>query len=100
MSDKGDVAVVQQRPDPVQHRVHASSHLLECLAGMGGVAANDAVPPQVPARPRLPDLRLGHALVAAVAPLRQLRIGLDAGQARQPAVRMAWLSGLLNAPTR
>ncbi len=42
VGDDGDVAVVQQRPDPVQHRVRARGHLLELLARMGGVAGNDA----------------------------------------------------------
>jgi len=79
--DDRDVAVAQQRPDPVEHRVRARGHLLERLAGLG-VVADDAVPPQVPARPGRPDLLLGHSLAAAVVPLEQVGIELDVGQAR------------------
>lgn len=39
--DKGDVAVVQQRPDPVEHRVRARSHLLKLLARRAAVAGDD-----------------------------------------------------------
>ena len=38
VADDRDVAVAQQRPDPVEDRVRARSHLLERLAG-GRVAA-------------------------------------------------------------
>ena len=41
--DEGDVAVVQQRPHPVQYRVDAGRHLLERLT------PEDTVAPQVPA---------------------------------------------------
>jgi RNA polymerase sigma-70 factor, ECF subfamily len=77
MADDRDVAVAQQRPDPVEHRVRARGGLPYRLP------ADDAVPPQVPARPGRPDLLRGHALVTAVVPLEQIGIGLDVGQARQ-----------------
>ena len=82
VADDRDVAVAQQRPDPVEDRVRARRHLAERLAGLA-VAADDAVAPQVPARPGRPDLLLGHALVTAVVPLEQVGIGLDVGQAGQ-----------------
>jgi RNA polymerase sigma-70 factor, ECF subfamily len=90
VADDRDVAVAQQRPGAVEHRVRARRHLPERLAGLA-VAADDAVAPQVPARLRLPagprpgrpDLLLGHALVTAVVPLEQIGIGLGVGQAGQ-----------------
>jgi RNA polymerase sigma-70 factor, ECF subfamily len=86
VADDRDVAVPQQRPDPVEHRVGARCHLPERLPGLA-LAADDAVAPQVPARPGRPDLLLGHALVTAGVPLEQIGIGLDvsqAGQLRRP----------------
>ena len=77
VADDRDVAVPQQRPDPVEDRVGAPGRLPDRLSG------DDAVTPQVPARPGRPDLLLGHALVTAVVPLEQIGIGFDVGQARQ-----------------
>lgn len=41
--DDGDIAVCQQRPNPVQHHVRTRGHLLELLARMVCVAGNDPV---------------------------------------------------------
>lgn len=67
VGDDGDIALVEQRPDPAQHRVRARGYLLEFLAGMGHVAGNDAVPPQVPADNRRQALTAAvHGITIAV----------------------------------
>ena len=50
MGDERDVAVGQQRAHPCQYRVGSGADLGERLPGVGGVAGDDPVPPQVPAR--------------------------------------------------
>lgn len=52
VGDDRHIAVAEQGPDPVQHRVRARGHLRELLAGMVGATGNDTVPPQLPAGPR------------------------------------------------
>src|SRR5690606_20531404 len=74
---------VQQVPDPGEHGVHSGSYLLDRFTRVVRVAGNHAIGPQVPAGTLVPDLGAGAALVSAVVPFPQLRLGRDAVQTGQ-----------------
>jgi hypothetical protein len=77
------VAVRQQRGDPAQHRVRPVTDLRQRLTGVVGVTGDDAVAPQVPPGPLLPDLRRGRTLVSAVVPFPEVGVLAGAGKPGQ-----------------
>jgi hypothetical protein len=84
--DQDDVSVGQQRRepgDPGQHPVDPLADLVHALSRVLGVSSDHAVPPQVPAGPLVPDLLRRHALVAAVVPFPEVRVGLGVVQTSQ-----------------
>src|SRR5215469_2039705 len=83
VADQRDIAVAEQWPHAAQHGVGTRADVGNTLSGMAAIAGDDAVTPQVPAWPLLPDLVAGEPLITAVIPFPQIRIDLNVSQAGQ-----------------